>query len=243
MRQMHTPPLSKINKILIIIGVALFLLNSILIQVGSMNIVSLFGLSVDGLKSGFIWQFLTYPFMETSFMGIIFNSLLLWFIGGELEQNWGQKFYLQFIAIAVLSSSIAYLFINLVFLGGVGSTLIGLNSICYGLLIAYGMIYSERQLTFMLLFPMKAKYFCMLLAGILLYMGIFSPQGVTSLAHVASMLFCAIFLRYRSFKAQGGSLKDMQTKRRREKAKAQKKLYIVNPEEEKPNKDDPKYWQ
>jgi membrane associated rhomboid family serine protease len=38
-----------------------------------------------------VWQPLTYVFVETSPMGVIFGGLIVWSIGGALEQTWGSK--------------------------------------------------------------------------------------------------------------------------------------------------------
>ena len=119
----------------------------------------------------------------------------------------------------------------------------GLSGITYGLLLSYGIIYSDRMLTFMLIFPMKAKYFCMLLAGIQLYFSVFSQNSASSLSHLFAMVTAFAYLRYKSAKARGWSLG--QVKREMAKNKMRHKLRIV-PEERVPDKadpKDPKYWQ
>jgi membrane associated rhomboid family serine protease len=138
------------------------------------SLIPFMALSVAGIKSGLVYQFLTYPFIESSLMGVIFEGLLIWFIGSELELKWGRKFYFQFLLVAILTSGPFYFIIGSIFPSLGAYPLLGITSFTYGLLMAYAIIYSERQLTFMLLFPMKAKYFCMLLAAIQLYMGLTS---------------------------------------------------------------------
>src|SRR5450432_4042813 len=43
-----------------------------------------------------LWQPLTYAFIETSPMGVIFAALVLWQVGGALEQSWGGRRMVRF---------------------------------------------------------------------------------------------------------------------------------------------------
>lgn len=241
--QMHVPPLSKINKIIIIAHVGLFLLNSILQVSAGISLVSLLGLSLAGLGNGLIYQILSFPFMEANFLSVLFNSMLVWFIGGDLEARWGSSFYGKFLTISVLVSALIYLLVTL--LAGPGFAqvpLLGLGGVVFSLLMAYGIIFSERQLTFMLLFPMKAKYFCMVLAGIELYMGLFSPNAKASWAHLSAAAAGYGYLKWKSMRAKGqslGNLMGQATKKRRK-----NNLRIVKDEEgQGANPKDPRFWQ
>src|SRR5678816_1129833 len=62
----------------------------------------LFALTRDGLGGllrlipgavlrGYVWQPLSYAFVESSPMGVIFGALILWQLGGALEQSWGTR--------------------------------------------------------------------------------------------------------------------------------------------------------
>lgn len=240
--QFHTPPMTKINKMIIIAMASIFVLNTILIKTSGISLIPFLSLSVGGIKSGLIYQFITYPFIESGLMGVIFEGLLVWFIGSELEQKWGGKFYLEFLLVAILTSGPFYFIITSIFPSLGAYPLMGLTSFTYALLMAYAIIYSERQLTFMLLFPMKAKYFCMLLAGIQLYMGLTSGAGGSSLSHLVAMGGAFVFLQYKSMKARGVSLETLKKQRHKEKMKS--KLSIVRDEpKDHADQKDPKYWQ
>lgn len=243
--QMHVPPLSKINKIIIFAHVGLFLMNSLLNMSTGNSLVGYLGLSVGGMSQGLIYQILTFPFMETGFLSVLFNSMLIWFIGGDLESRWGEKFYAKFLVISTVASGIVYLLISLAAKGALSYVpLLGLGGVVFALLMAYGIIFSERQLTFMLLFPMKAKYFCMVLAGIELYMGVFSPNGKASWAHITAALAGFIYLKNKSMKARGQSLGDSFKSKSPKKKRGRGKLRIVKDEEDqRPDPKDPKYWQ
>src|SRR5271156_305048 len=48
------------------------------------------------LKQHYYWQLVTYMFMHADMFHILFNMLLLWMIGSELEAQWGTKFFLKY---------------------------------------------------------------------------------------------------------------------------------------------------
>ena len=239
---MQAPPLTRVNKIIIATHVVLFLLHSILASSAGISLVSLFGLSASGVNSGLIYQFVTFPFIESSFMSVLFNGLIVWFIGAELEHKWGERFYVQFLLVASLSAGLIYYAISLFANTLAFLPLMGLTGFTYALLMAYAIIYSERQLTFMLLFPMKAKYFCMLLAAIQLYMGIFSHGGRAAWAHLTSMGVGYLFLKYRSLKARGGV---QNWRQEQHKKNMRSKLSLVKNDEEQDKADpkNPRFWQ
>lgn len=239
--QMHSPPLTKTNKILIVTSVALFLAHSIFSKAFEISIVSLLGLSAAFVNKGMLFQFITFPFVESSFMTVLFNSLLIWFIGADLEFKWGKKFYLQYFGITTIGAGVFYYLISILFKDSFYYfPFTGLTGFTYAILIAYGLIYSDRQMTFMLLFPMKAKYFCMLLVGIQLYMGLFSASAKIALTHLVSMALGFLYLNYRSLKARGGIKK---WRNEQHKRKMRGKLSIVKEDQDKADPKNPRYWQ
>jgi membrane associated rhomboid family serine protease len=244
MRQFQSPPLSKINKIIIFTSVGLFVLSQILASSGS-SLVPVLGLSVSKLFSGHVYQLFTFPFIERSFMAVLFNGLVVWFIGSELEKTWGEKLYLQFLAACTLATAVLYILIVTVFYNNpisMGFPIIGLNALCYGMLGAYAIIFSDRELTFMFLFPMKAKYFCLLLGGIQLYSAFTSPYAKSAWAHLAGLVFGVGFLRIKAYL----TVRSRNLLKSNKDAKRKKSgLYIVK-DNEKPGEGDdddkPKYF-
>ena len=113
----------------------------------------------------------------------------------------------------------------------------GLTSIGYGLLLAYAVHYPDRPLSFMLIFPMKAKYFCAVLAAIQLYMSVFSGQKAIALAHLFGALGAGFYLYFLRSKQKQGNLMKKFKQKQREHLKSQLKL-IKNDDKD----NTPKYW-
>lgn len=237
--QFHSPPLTKINKTIIIASVALFVLSAILEKVAGMSITSLLALKTKAIFSGHIYQLATYPFVERSFFAILFNCLIIWFIGSDLEGHWGKKLYLQFLTSCITATAFIYIIVTGIFLRdglSMSFPLFGLSTVCYGLLGAYAIIYADRYLSFMFLFPIKAIWFCILLGGIQLYQAIFSTYAKSAWAHLAGLIFGILFLRIKAFminRSRNAAAK------KKEKLRKNSHLHIVRPDDE---DDKPKYW-
>lgn len=95
-----------------------------------------------------LWQFLTYAFVETNAMGVIFGALILWSIGGSLEQTWGARRMVLFalgitVASGLLTFASAFIYApiwNVYFAGG--------NVMTTALWIAFGLSWGTRQTGF-----------------------------------------------------------------------------------------------
>lgn len=236
MQQIYTPPLTYTNKIIIIFASVLFFLSTIMNVYGELDLVQFMGLSPHMFFKGHIYQLVTYSFVQTGLLGAVFNCLIVWFIGGDLELSWGRTFYRKFLGLTILATGGFYLLVSFVFWGTGGTyTFLGLQSLCLALLVAYAMVNPDRHLTFMFLFPMKAKYFCMLLCVLEIYGVLVSAYAQSAWAHLFSIAFSFLYLRYLSGKAQGKPFIPKGLFKRPSKKKP--KLSIV-----KDRDDDPKYW-
>src|SRR5206468_548686 len=115
------------------------------------------GLVPVAVVHGWLWQLATYNFLHSPVMysHILFNLLMMWMIGGDLERHWGGRKYLTYWLACGVGAGI------FVTLGGafrgITTPTIGASGAIYGLLLAYGTIFAERRLLFRLLFPIKAR--------------------------------------------------------------------------------------
>ena len=187
---------------------------------------------------GFVFQLVTYPFIEVNLMGFIFNALVVWFIGSELERQWGTKIYVRFLLINVLGVGLIYALVNLLFFYGTftySAPIHGLTGINFAMLIAYSLLYPDRQMSLMMIFPMRARTFCWILAGIEAYMAIFSNL-TSAWAHLLAMGISYLIIRFQTTPLVRKALNaTFETKKR-----TKSHLYVVKEEDDqKP----PKFWQ
>ncbi len=146
---------------------------------------------------GYVWQLATYLFLHGGLMHILFNMLTLWMFGADLERDWGTRRFLRYYFLCGVGAGVCVVAANLL-VGNPYTRTIGSSGAIYGLLMAYGLLYPDRIVLFSFLFPMKAKYFVMILGGIAFLGSMESPGGgVSHLAHLGGMIFGYVYLKTR----------------------------------------------
>jgi membrane associated rhomboid family serine protease len=183
-------PLPPVTQALLLANVAIFFLGELL----GPGLLSPFALWPIG--AGFWpWQVVTYAFLHGNFNHLFFNMLGLWMFGGELEQVWGQKRFLQFYTASVLAAALTQLIVNALL--GTGAPTIGASGGLFGLLLAFAMIFPNRIILLFFVLPMKAKYLVALYGILELYQGVYvNNSGVAHFAHLGGMLGGLLTLRY-----------------------------------------------
>jgi membrane associated rhomboid family serine protease len=196
-------------KWLLISNIALFVIYFFATVSGYGGIFDPFALVPGDVLLGLqVWQLVTYMFLHDphGFGHILFNMLTLWMFGMDLERDWGTRRFLKYYFICGIGAGICVVVANLLFSRTLGTRTIGASGAIYGLLLAFGMLYPDRQVLFSFLFPIKAKYFVLILGAIAFMSSVgASGGGVSHVAHLGGMLFgFFFFLRGRQKRRSGG---------------------------------------
>lgn len=184
-------------KWLLISNVALFVLYFFGVRNGLGPYFSLFSLVPAAVVKEFaVWQLFTYMFLHDpmGFGHILFNMLSLWMFGADLERTWGTKRFLTFYFTCGVGAGICVVVINELF-GQPNQSVIGASGAIYGLLMAFGLLYPDRTILFSFLFPLKAKYFVMIIGAIAFLSSFNVNSGISNVAHLGGMLFGFLYLR------------------------------------------------
>lgn len=206
--QIQLPTLDRINKVLIITFVSAFILEGLL-KLAGFSLMSLTGLSWTKLTSGFIFQLITYPLIAHSLLEIIFDSMILWFIGTELSRIWGERKYLTFMGSAIGGGALIYLLVVGLFFSSsslAAFPLSGPAGICSALCMAFGILFPER-IMYLFVFPVQAKWFVIILVAINLYQGITSPAGIMAWSQLGAMAGAFLWMFYLTKMKQKGKRK------------------------------------
>ena len=168
---------------------------------------NLFALSVEGIRHGYVWQFLTFQFMHVGFIHILLNSWAIYVFGREIEHELGpRKFLALYFSSGVLGGIVQVL-------GGwfwpdnFGTSVVGASAGAMGLMAAFAMLFPEQVLTvFIYFFPvnMRAKYLLWGIASLSLLCLLFPLSPLTLLlgphvsnaAHLGGMAMGFFFVRY-----------------------------------------------
>ena len=185
-------------KWLLILNCGIFVLEYVATAAGSGGVFSHFSLWPRAvLTVPAIWQLVTYMFLHDprGFGHILFNMLALWMIGSDVERDWGTKLFLKFYFLCGVGAGVCVVLANAL-VGSLDARTIGSSGAVYGLLLAFGVLYPDRIILFSFLFPIKAKYFVMIL-GAIAFLGSLSASGgtVSHVAHLGGMLIGLIYLK------------------------------------------------
>jgi membrane associated rhomboid family serine protease len=186
-------PMTPAVKWIIILNVGVFLLTQIYPP-----LIGIFGLSPQlVIERRWIWQPFTYMFLHGDVVHILLNMLGIWMFGVQLERRWGTKFFLQFYAVTGLGAAATVIVVGLLPFAATAVTYeavtIGASGALYGLLMAFAIYYPEQPILMMMLFPVPAKYFVIIIGAIAFLSG---PGGrVSNAAHLGGLLFGYLYLR------------------------------------------------
>lgn len=190
-------------KWLLVINVAIYLLEVFLrlITPEAGALFRPFFLVPNEVIRGYIWQPFTYMFLHdpSGFMHILLNMLTLWMFGTTLENTWGTRRFLEYYFSCGVGAAICVIIVALLFGQGYSAT-IGASGAIYGLLLAFGYLFPRQQI-YMLIFPIEARWF-VIIVGAMAFISSLSASsgGVSHVAHLGGMLIGYLFLRTRSFK-------------------------------------------
>ena len=195
------PPFPRVIKWLVGINVAVYLLS----LVGQLSMTDFIwtrdhwlGLVPTLVLHGLVWQLVTYSFLHSGLWHVLFNMLMLWMFGAEFETQWGSRRFLEFyffcvIGAALVTTTVAYIG----FLLSPRTITVGASGGVFGILLAYGMIYGDREIfMFPLPFRIKAKYMVGILIFIEIAMVLQGPSGVANIAHLGGALFGFFYVKF-----------------------------------------------
>lgn len=181
---------------LILANVVVFLLSIIAGHLGMGGTTfTVFGLTPTNFWRGMLWQPVTYLFLHVGLMHILFNMLCLWWFGQEIEAQWGPRAFLTYYLVCGIGAGLCVAIV------GFGSAIptVGASGAIFGLLLAFAILFPDRIILFMFLFPMKAKYAAALFGLIELAILVGSGPnagGVSQVAHLSGAVVGFFYLRY-----------------------------------------------
>ena len=158
-----------------------------------------FALSVEGLKSGFVWQLLTFQFMHAGLWHLVFNCWAIYVFGRAIEEALGWKKFLILYLSSGVVGGICQVLAALLWPGLFGGPVVGASAGGLGLMAAYAVLFPERELVLLLFFilPIRltAKMLLMLSAVLALAGIVFPFNHIANAAHLGGMLTGVIFIR------------------------------------------------
>jgi membrane associated rhomboid family serine protease len=203
--RLGVPGLTPFVKIIVIVCGVVWLLQVLSYGLGELDLSGWFGVVPTGMAAGKLWQPVTYMFLHDprGLLHLLFNMLMLWMFGGELERYWGSRAFLRYYLVCGIGAGIiTFLFNYLVIFKYFGKEIygyipvIGASGAIFGLFMAYGLIFAERTVLFMMLFPMKARTMALIMFGLTFFYTVTqSATGISHISHLGGAVVGFLYLK------------------------------------------------
>lgn len=184
-----TPRTTPMVKYLLIITIGVFLLQLVFLD----RYLMVLGLvPADVLGKGYVWQLVTYLFLHGDAFHILFNMLFLWMLGSELERHWGGAAFLKYYFITGCGAGLVSVLVQ----PGLMRPTIGASGAIFGLIVGFGLAFPEREILFLFLIRMKAKYFALVAVALEVLMLWQMPDApIARFAHLGGLLVGLLYLK------------------------------------------------
>jgi membrane associated rhomboid family serine protease len=189
-------PISTALKAIIGANVAMFLVTTALPQLRvQLGLVPMW--VVHELR---VWQLVTYMFIHAGVLHILFNMLMLWFLGAELERLWGTRFFVKFYFVCGIGAGVLTVLLSLLPFGPLAqlytSDIIGASGAVYGLLLAYGLYFPDRPIYMYFVFPIPARIFVIILGALAFFSSLSdSGDGLANATHLGGLIVAYVYLK------------------------------------------------
>ena len=145
-----------------------------------------------------VWQVVTYMFIHAGLFHIIFNMLALWMFGTELERIWGTRFFLKFYFVTGIGAAVLTILVSLLPFAATRqlymADIVGASGAIYGVLLAFALYFPDRQIYYMMLFPIPARIFVLIMGAVAFITSLSESGGVANATHLSGLLVAYVYL-------------------------------------------------
>lgn len=184
-------PLGGAVRVLLMVNIAVFVLNilaDLLLPTAGPGRLGLFamtfGLSRETVVP-MLWQGVTYMFLHGGIWHLVFNMLILYFMGSEVEREIGTRNFLMVYFVSGILGGLGWLV-----LADPHQVCIGASGAIFGLMGAYVALFPNRYITVLLFFILPITLRAWVLVSILAamdFLGMTLGLGRSGIAHSAHL--------------------------------------------------------
>jgi membrane associated rhomboid family serine protease len=199
MRDRYYPP--RMTTILIVVLIVGFVIQSLLLFYGRFDSLRYFGLTVQGLKEGKVWQLITFQFLHAVPWPwhVLFNCLGLYFFGRPVEETFGPKRFLILYFLAGIAGGLLYVITTVVLPHHPDVSVVGASAGICGLIAIFCSLHPMQELTTWIYFlpiTIRARYFLMFLGLFSLFGTLVPFDDIAHAAHLGGILFGIGYVRW-----------------------------------------------
>jgi len=144
-----------------------------------------------------IWRLITYQFLHhpSDIFHIVFNLMVLYFLGPMLERQWGSKRFLEFYLAAGAAGGIVYTVLAN-FLPEVGP-MVGASGAIYGVVAAVAVMYPRLKVLLYGIIPMTVVWLVVLVVIVSLLKIAAGKNTGGELAHLSGLVMGFFYVKFK----------------------------------------------
>lgn len=148
---------------------------------------------------GWVFQVATYMFLHAprEMLHILLNMLMLWMFGSDLERHWGGRAFLRYYLVCGVGGGAFAALLGLL-RGGehAQAATIGASGAIFGVIVAFGTVFADRTVLFMMLFPMRARTMAMILFAVTFFYTVAPDSGnISHIGHLGGAVVGFLYLK------------------------------------------------
>lgn len=167
-------------------------------RAGALFILKYLFLSGEAIRSGYVWELITYQFLHGGFLHILFNGVVLYFFGKALETTLSIRNWLLLYFGAGIAGGLVQAIGNLALPLNFPAPVVGASAGVSGLLGAFCYLYGDQTISIFGVLPIRARAFFILSAALsaLFILVPAAGEGVAHGAHLGGLFFGYAFARW-----------------------------------------------
>ena len=186
---------------LIILLIAAFVIQSLLLFYGDFSVSEYLALSVDGLRHGKVWQLFTFQFLHSCPWPwhVLFNCLGLYFFGRPVEQMIGSRKFLALYFLSGTAGGLLQVLVTALLPRHVDIPVVGASAGVCGMIAIFCSVNPMEELTTWIYFlpiTIRARYFLLFLTGFSVFGTLVPFSGIAHAAHLGGILVGLGYVRF-----------------------------------------------
>jgi membrane associated rhomboid family serine protease len=129
------------------------------------GVLGLAALAPAAILQGQLWRLVTWPFFQDDPFTLLFGGFMLWSLGQQLSYAWSERrFATRFLGYAAGAALLTTL-LALVWPAALQTAHVGVWPVVNALLVAWAMLFPDRQVNIWGVLPLTGKTLALLVAG------------------------------------------------------------------------------
>jgi membrane associated rhomboid family serine protease len=144
----------------------------------------------DSLFHGEIWQIFTYMWLHDlgSIFHLLFNMLMIYFLGGLFEQRWGRRAFISFYVLCGVGAAVITAIVGAALPGVFGNPVIGASGAIIGFVAAFARTFPDQRIYIWFVLPVQGRHILWIVVAVDLLIFVFGDSNIAFATHMGGLI-------------------------------------------------------